>query len=400
MFGKLQQILMMILFFPVAVYAAGENACFPESQPEPEIRLARIDTVKANLPDSLGIARGGERSDSVELPWYLMLIRNGFHIKDPAIKYPKFPKFCLKVYEWGDRTFNSYDTTYVVGVGKNWRATLNNYNWMESYMMFFDWNQTIHMHSDIYNDLGAYLSFMAVKVGYSAKVDNFFGRGRNMRKNSQFSFNCSLFSASLDYTHTEGGINITHFGNYNDGHHFSYKFDDASLRTLSGDLYYFFNHRRYSQSAAYAFSKYQLKSAGSWIAGVAFNSQRIDMDFSRLPADMKIHLPAASTKYLFRYTDYTLLGGYAHNWVLYPRRWLVNLTVLPAVGYRYSYRESSEGSRDMFATNLKARFAAVYNHKSLFASLQGRFDGNMYFNNDYVFFNSIESLTLIFGVRF
>ena len=55
MFGKLQQILMMILFFPVVVYAAGENACFPASRPEPEIRLARIDTVKASLPDSLDV---------------------------------------------------------------------------------------------------------------------------------------------------------------------------------------------------------------------------------------------------------------------------------------------------------------------------------------------------------
>lgn len=267
-------------------------------------------------------------------------------------------------------------------------------------MMFFGSDRTIHMHSDIYNDLGVYLSFMAVKIGYSAKVDNFFGHGKNFRKNAQFSFNCSLFSASIDYTRTQGGINITHFGNFNKGKHFSYKFEDVSLRTLSGDLYYFFNNKRYSQAAAYAFSKYQLKSAGSWIAGVAFNSQTIDMDFTHLPPEMKLFLPSLNPKYRFRYTDYTLLGGYAHNWVLHPRRWLVNATILPALGYKYSHSNSSEGKRDMFATNLKARFAVVYNHRALFASLQGRFDGSLYFNNDYVFFNSIESLTLVFGVRF
>ncbi|MCM1483335.1 MAG: DUF4421 domain-containing protein [Muribaculaceae bacterium] len=367
---------------------------------ETPVRLARIDSLQAKARDYVEEKAKADSLKYGEAPWYIQLIRNGFHIKDPAIKYPKFPKFCLKVYEWGDRTFNSYDTTYVVGVGSNWKAMLNSYNWMESYMMFFGPNRTIHMHSDLYNDLGAYVSFMAVKVGYMAKVDNFFGHGKNMRKNAQLSFNCSLFSASLDYTHTEGGTNITHFGGYNDGKHFSYKFEDVSMRTLSGDLYYFFNHMRYSQAAAYAFSKYQLKSAGSWIAGVAFNSQTIDMDFSHLPPDMKLFLPSLHSHYRFRYTDYALLGGYAHNWVLYPRRWLINLSVLPAIGYKYSYRDSSEGKRDMFATNLKVRTSVVYNHRSLFASLQGRFDGNLYYNNDYTFFNSIESLSLIVGVRF
>ena len=47
--------------------------------------------------------------------WIKQIINNGFHIHDPAICYPKFPRFCLEVYNWGDRTFNSYDNNYVVG---------------------------------------------------------------------------------------------------------------------------------------------------------------------------------------------------------------------------------------------------------------------------------------------
>ncbi|MDE6205419.1 MAG: hypothetical protein K2F66_04800, partial [Duncaniella sp.] len=51
--------------------------------------------------------------------WIKQLIDNGFRIHDEGVCYPRFPRFCLNVYNWGDRTFNSYDTTYVVGTGKN-----------------------------------------------------------------------------------------------------------------------------------------------------------------------------------------------------------------------------------------------------------------------------------------
>lgn len=377
-------ILVIVVFLHFSVRAEVEKIVVLDSNPDScEVAEAKDSTVMKS-----------------KLPWYLQVVNNGFRINDPSINYPKFPRFCLNVYNWGDKVFNSYDSTYVVGVGKNWKATLRTYNWMESSMLFFDTKSTIHMRSDIYSDVGAYVSFMALTLGYNAKVDNYFGGGKNVRRTFQLSFTCSRFAASLDYAKTVGGLKITHFGEYNKGRHFTYNFDDASMRTLSADVYYIFNFNRYSQAAAYCFSKYQLKSAGSWIAGFMYNNQTINMDFTHLPPAMKVHLPAMKSNYRFRYTDYALMGGYAHNWVLYPKRWLANFTILPSVGYKYSFADSSEGRRNMFATNLRSNFSFVYNHKGLFASLQGRFDGHLYYNNDYVFFNSIESLSFIVGCRF
>ncbi len=40
--------------------------------------------------------------------WIRQLIDNGFRIHDPSVRYPRFPRFCLNVYNWGDRTFTSY----------------------------------------------------------------------------------------------------------------------------------------------------------------------------------------------------------------------------------------------------------------------------------------------------
>ncbi len=356
------------------------------------------DTLSLNLSDD-------EVADSVafsQLPWWKQVLENGFRIHDPRIKYPKFPKFLLSIYDWGDRTFNSYDKDYVVGVGQNWKVMLKNYNWLETYMLMFAprSRDMLHLNSNLYSDIGVYLSFMAVSVGYTANINSLAGGTSNDRHNLNLNFTCSRFSANFDYTSTKGNTTITHFGDYSDTHDLSYKFNDISHKSTSGELYYFLNHRRYSQAAAYCFSKYQLKSAGSAILGFAFNHQRINMDFSSLPDEMKDYLPSLASEYRFRYTDYGLLAGYAHNWVLHPRRWLANFTVIPSIGYRHAYSTSTEGSKSMLAANMRVRFAFVYNHRALFASLTGRFDGHMYFNSQYAFFNSIASISLIVGARF
>ena len=363
-----------------------------------ELRAHRlIDTIKTTLD-------GNARIDSArfdEMPWYKQLYETGFRIHDPAINYPRFMRFALKVYDWGDHTFNSYNPDYVVGTGKNWKARIDSYNWMESYMMLFSINSRdmLHIRSNVYDDLGIHLSFMALSIGYTAKVNNWAG-DESKRSNFNFNFTTSRFSANIDILSTEGASHITHFGDYNDGHSFNYRFNDISHKALSGEFYYFINHLKFSQAAAYCFSKYQLRSAGSPIVGFAFNNQRIAMDFSNLPPEMKQFLPSLENYYNFRFTDYGIIGGYSYNFVLRPKTWLINLTGLPSIGFRHSYSTSSEGKKMMLAANIRARFSVVYNHRALFASLCGRLDGNLFFNAKYTFFNATESLSAIVGVRF
>ena len=104
--------------------------------------------------------------------------------------------------------------------------------------------------------------------------------------------------------------------------------------------------------------------------------------------------------YNFDYADYNLIVGYGYNCVLHPRRWLFNITALPALGYKHVFRQSSDGRKDMFSTNFKLLFSFVYNHKALFSSLTGRFDGGLYLGDKYTFFNSNLSLSLTVGARF
>lgn len=331
--------------------------------------------------------------------WIRQLMDNNFRINDPAIDYPRFPRFLLKVYNWGDRTFNSYDTTYVVGTGKNWKLQGKSYSWLETATMLFPRNSRVDMHSDLYSDVGAHLSFMAVSVGYMWNVNDLL-HNPTSRHTFNFDFTCSRFSVNLQTMSSEGGMILTRLGDYNDGHNFRYKFNDVKISTFNIDAYYFFNHYRYSQAAAYSYSKYQLKSAGTPIVGFNFTEQDIRMDFSSLPPTMLQYLPLSTPDYRFHHKDYTILGGYGYNWVLKPRRWLLNAVGMGAVGYKRTYEDATDGRRSMIANNYKFSLSGVYNHRALFAAMVARFNGYLYYNSNFTHFNAYATLSVIVGMRF
>ena len=358
------------------------------------ILILPVASVKAEDADSIPVYGFKYKSTN----WVKQLIENGFRINDPDVNYPKFPRFLLKVYNWGDKTFNSYDNDYVIGTGKNWKLTGKNYNWMESYALFFTNHTNIRMISNPYSDFGAHLGFMALSVGYTFKVNELFGNPKSTRSHYEYGFTCSRLAANVVYTKTSGGVKVTKFGDMELPH--SFKFNGVTQKTFSLDAYYFFNNRKYSQAAAYCYSKYQLKSAGSLIAGINYGTQNISLDFTKLPLEMLDRLPGDYSHYNFHYTEYNLTLGYAYNLVLHPKRLLMNVTALPSIGYKHSYEDSTDGKKDMFATTAKVMLGAVFNHRNLFVAMNGRFDGHLHFGNGYTFFNSIESLTVDVGLRF
>lgn len=368
------------------------GVCSAASWASETMAVAPSDTVGAPAP---------ERRHS-KAYWIKQLWENGFLINDPGVDYPKFPRFLLHVYNWGDRTFNSYDTAYVVGSGKNWKGMLKSYNWFEnSTMVFFNKGgrtRTVSMISQLFPDMGPYLCFMAVSVGYMFNLSDLIGSDAH-RNTFSLDFTCSRFSASFKRQSAEGGMRLTRFGGYNDGHSISYPFKDIKLKSTTADVMYFFNNRRYSHAAAYCFSKYQLRSAGTWVAGFSYANQRYDMDFSHLPVDMLANLPLP-VLYRLHHIDYTLSGGYAQNWVLHPRRWLVNLMGTLALGYKHTKADATDGRRDMMATNFRLMSSLTYNHRALFAGLQLRFDGFMYYNGQMFSFNQFGYITAMVGARF
>ncbi|MDE7411967.1 MAG: DUF4421 domain-containing protein [Paramuribaculum sp.] len=357
------------------------------------------------MPDLYAASTDSIPVDSVKYSstaWIKQLIDNGGKINDPEIHYPKFPKFVVNVYNWGDRVFNSYDTTYVTGTGKNWKLMLRSRAWLESYMFMFSVHtrDLLGIRSEIYDNVGVSLSFMAISLSATTSLKKLFTGKTSTRNHFNFNFTCSRLYGNIDVTSTHGDSKIIHFGNYMGGGLISYPFDAIKHNAINAQIYYFFNHMKYSQAAAYCFSKYQLKSAGSAILGVSVSHQSIEMDFSSLPADMKAFLPSLQNDYDFRYTDYCIAGGYGYNWAIRPRTWLINGTLLQSLGYRHDYQTTGKSGYDAVAANLMFRCALVYNHRALYASLAGEIDANFYYNGNYMFTNAVGEMSLAVGVRF
>lgn len=331
--------------------------------------------------------------------WWTRLRAGTLHLADTSIIYPRFLGFCVNVYNWADRVFNSYDEQYVRGTGKRWKASIVNDNWLDSYAMDFHGKTPIWMLSDPYCTAGPYLQYMAVSVGYAMDLTNIIGNRPLLHKRWDFAFTCARFYAEAFYGKNTGGTYLRRFGKYNGGHLIRKYLPGVSFETYSLTAYYFFNNRRYSQGAVYAFSKLQVRSAGSWIAGISISNHDIDINFSSLSPNMLHYLGSSDYKYRFHYNDFAIVFGYGYNAVL-GRGFVFNITAAPSVGFKHCFRDCSGGRRDMWSVNIMGRMGVAYNLGNFYAGARARMDGHWFRGSEYNFFNSIEAVSLVAGVRF
>ncbi|MGN0228395.1 MAG: DUF4421 domain-containing protein [Muribaculaceae bacterium] len=397
-----RQILMLILLVitvvtPANVAAEAESVSDLSEMPcsTTDEMLRCDDSTRVQNTDSLIMLRKLHANDY----WKQQLMKGKLDLYDESITYPSFLQMCVNLYRWGDRTFNSYDPDYVTGTGYKCKAIVKNEEWLESYAMRFPQKVNLGMMTNISSNLGAYVSYMAVSLGYSQEMNVLFGNKRTGQKKFELQFTCSRFAAEFYYNENRGGTNIHHFGDYNDGKWFTDEFPGLSQESYGVDVYYFFNNRKYSQGAAYNFSKYQKRSAGSLIGGLTISHQNIGLDFASLSDELKALLPEDKTIYRFKYDDYCFLLGYGYNWVFKPN-WLFNVSMLPSVGFKHCFADNIDGYGNIFSLNIKGKLGLVYNHKRFFYGLGLRFDGHWYRSKHYGFFNSIEILTLTAGFRF
>lgn len=342
-----------------------------------------------------------ENTDTIDTNrnWWHLFKKNQLAMNDTTVKWPKFLKFCVDVYRWGDRVFNSYDTAYVIGTGRRWKARVVNDNWTDSYVMRFNKDMYLLMQSDIYCHLGAYLQYMAVSVGYNIDMTNIIGNKPTNHKKFDFGFTCARFNASLTYSENSGGTYLRKFGDYNSGKRINIPFEGLNLRSLNVDAYYIFNNRKYAEGAAFGFARLQIKSAGTLVAGFNYANQDLTLDFKKLNPKLLPYLTIADNKYRFHYDTYSFIVGYAYNWVI-TRHLLYNISVLPSLGWNKCYEDSSEGRVRQFTFGVNGKTSLTYNIGDFFAAVVGKADLHWYNSKKFSIISSIFNFSLSAGVRF
>lgn len=316
---------------------------------------------------------------------------------DSIAEWGKFPRFCVNTYRWGDKFFNSYDSTYVVGTGTKFNVKLTTDSWLNNYHFVLPDFQKIDMISDASTSAGVYLTYLAVSLGYDINVSNLFGHTNNARSRYRFGFDCSLLSVELHWENNDVGTRIRRFGPYGD---LNIPFDGIHIYSWGIDTYYFFNHKRYSQAAAFNFSKIQRKSEGSFYAGVSIFALNYDFNFSGLDPRLLGVIPDDWPDYHFRTSthNYGIRFGYGYNWVP-AKNWAVNGSLSPTVGFKRGYINS--GSHE-YALSMYGRMklSVVWNHGRIFAGMVGQADVSLIRHNSTTFYGGDVSLSGAVGYRF
>lgn len=327
--------------------------------------------------------------------WWRAMKHGKVNFNDSTMGYPRFLLFCYRLYKWGDKAFNSYDTTYVVSTGKNWKLTLKNQNWMDN---FVGGEGDDHMifTSGAASNIGLYLSFMAVSVGYSLDVDRISG-AKGTSERLEFSFTCARFTAEMHKTTNSGRMDTrvkTAGSDWERGD----KLRALRRESMGVSALYFFNNRKYARAAAYCYSKFQRRSAGSALAGFSICNFDFKIDPEQFTPSQAEVFADFGIEHV-RYTDYCLKGGYAYNWVL-GRKFLLNLTGTVGAGVKHVHSTKHMASNNTGALIFGGNFALTYNHKRYFASLQSNINTSLYVSSKRHFNYTIADLTAVLGIRF
>lgn len=278
---------------------------------------------------------------------------------------------------------NSIDTNYIHPCLYNYTAMLQNTNSMQQYRFSGkDENgnrQTLKFDSNPSLKIGPYFGWRWIFFGYTFNINTL---SRRVKKNTEF--NLSIYSAKIGvdlvYQRNKNDFKLTSikgFDHLSDKSHITGTDFDGLRTSITGiNIYYIFNHRKFSYPAAFSQTTEQRRSAGSWKVGFQYIHQNIHFDYTKLPEEM-ISTEDGKTGVIeqlkFRninYSDYSLSGGYAYNWVFLPHCLLCG-SLSPAIGYKHTKGEVPEKKFSYYINNLNfdliTRIGLVWNNSKFFA---------------------------------
>lgn len=318
------------------------------------------------------------------------------------------------------REFDNIDTTYIEPQHYNYTVMLQNTNTYEQYTLSSKDGQRISFSPDPTFRLGPYFGWRWVFLGYTIDLKHINASSKHTNKKE---FDLSLYSSML-------GIDLFWRQTGNDYHvqnmTMSDSFDASAMKKAPFDglkssikgfnLYYIFNHRKFSYPAAYSQSTVQRRSAGTMLLGIGYTRHTLDVNFEKLSAlvDEKLGKKEDGTSRIdsslsftkVKYTDVSVSCGYAYNWV-FAKNWLFNASVSVGVAYNQSKSDTEHTRLDLRDFSFKnfnfdgiGRFGIVWNNTKWYAGASTIIHSYNYKKEQFSTNNSFGSLNIYVGVNF
>lgn len=315
------------------------------------------------------------------------------------------------------RGFDRLDTAYVEPQHYNLTVMAQTTYLIDQYTIISQEGQEVTLSPDPKVKVGPYFGWRWFFGGYTFDLKNLGIHNDGQKRELDLSIYSSQIGIDLFYRRTGSDYKLR---NIDLG-------DDVDTRALEGvpfdgvnagitgvNIYYIFNHGRFSYPAAFSQSTQQKISCGSPIAGIGYTRNSLDFDHQKLQRTFDQRLGAGVAQLdssLFfnqlQYTDYSVSGGYAWNQVL-PHHWLLGLSLQLSVAYKKSTGDiAAEG--DDAATgfsfekvNLDAvgRFGVVYNNMRWYAGMSAIIRTNNYHKPRFRTNNTFGNVNLYIGYNF
>ena len=320
------------------------------------------------------------------------------------------------------REFSNIDERYIEPQHFNYTVMLQNTNTYEEYTLYGKEGQRISFAPDPSWRLGPYLGWRWVFLGYTLDLKHIsFKSDHSSKKEFDLSLYSSMLGIDLYWRQTGNDYHINRMNGLDDADYSSLRnvpFEGFKASIKGLNLYYIFNHRKFSYPAAYSQSTVQRKSAGSMLLGIGYTEHNLKVDWDELGSILDQRLGKKENgesridpdlKFSeINYFDVSASCGYAYNWV-FAKNWLFNASLSAGLAYNQS-NSDTDGShshlrfKDFSFKNFNldgiGRFGVVWNNTKWYAGASTVIHSYNYKKEQFSTNNWFGSLNIYVGVNF
>lgn len=315
--------------------------------------------------------------------------------------------------------FNDIDSNYIEPQHYNFTVMFQNTNTYEVYRLNNKEGQSITFAPEPNIKIGPYFGWRWIFLGYTIDIKHLNLKHQDHQRQE---YDLSLYSSMV-------GIDFYYRKTGNDYKIRTLKLEEnIDTRAVEGaqfggltstikglNIYYIFNHRRFSYPAAFSQSTVQRRSAGSPLIGIGYTKHTLSVDWNALnqlisdrlgPNAEKAQLDSTMMFGKVQYTDFAVSGGYAYNWV-FARNWLLAASLTMGLAYKRSTGDVERkhlSLREFSFKNLNidgtGRFGIVWNDTKWYAGMSAILHAYNYRRSRFSTNNFFGSVNLYAGVNF
>lgn len=326
-----------------------------------------------------------------------------------------FKRLGHRLYEFV-KDFSRVDTNYVEPQHYNYTVMLQNTNTYEMYRLTTDNGNSFTFSPKPSIKLGPYVGWRWIFLGYTIDLNHL--SSDNKKKEFDLSLYSSQIGVDLFYRHTGDDFRIrkAYLGENVDTKALkNVSYDGVSASIVGFNLYYIFNHKKFSYPAAFSQSTVQKRSCGSPMVGIGYTRHSLSVDWEKMTklvtdrlgqdvADTNLGPIGESGK--VKYTDISISGGYGYNFVFAPR-WLFASSLSIALAYKKTISDVEESAfsfRDFSIRNFNidgvGRFGVVWNNNKWYVGANTILHSYNYNKKRFSTNNIFGSVNIYVGVNF